>query len=206
MITIVDYGMGNLYSVRNMLRYLGYESIISGDRDVLSKADRLILPGVGNFGEAMKIINESEIRSILDYKVLEGKTPVLGICLGMQLLSGYSEEGECEGLGWIPGEIKKFQLSEQHLKVPHMGWDYIERKEESQLLGNPQEGERYYFVHSYYVRCADRENAVALTEYGIKFDAVIQKENIVGTQFHPEKSHKFGMNILKNFVEKFYVS
>lgn len=206
MVTIVDYGMGNLYSVKNMLKYLGYESIISRDTDVLSKAERLILPGVGNFGEAMRNINESGIRGVLDYKVLEEKTPVLGICLGMQLFSGYSDEGECEGLGWIPGEVKKFELSGQHLKVPHMGWDYIERQEDSQLLEMPLDGERYYFVHSYYVRCSERKNAVALTEYGITFDAVIQRENIVGTQFHPEKSHRFGMNILKNFVEKFYVS
>ncbi len=206
MIAIVDYGMGNLYSVKNMLKYLGYESVVTGNADEIKAADKLILPGVGNFGKAMKIINESGIHDILDRKVMEEKTPILGICLGMQLFLGYSEEGECTGLGWIAGDVKHFELSGQEWKVPHMGWDYIKRQGNSKLLENPAPDERFYFVHSYYATCKDRNNAVAVTEYGITFDSVIQKGNIVGTQFHPEKSHRFGMNILKNFAESFYVS
>lgn len=206
MIAIVDYGMGNLYSVKNMLKYLGYESIVTEKTEEIEKADKLILPGVGNFGKAMSVINESGLHDILDRKVLEEKTPILGICLGMQLFLEYSEEGECAGLGWIAGDVKHFELSGQEWKVPHMGWDYIKRQGHSKLLENPASDERFYFVHSYYVTCKDRNNAAAITEYGITFDSVVQKENIAGTQFHPEKSHKFGMNILKNFAESFYVS
>ncbi|MCM1251805.1 MAG: imidazole glycerol phosphate synthase subunit HisH [Clostridium sp.] len=206
MIVIVDYGMGNLYSVKNMLKYLGYDSVVTDSMNEIEKADRLILPGVGNFGKAMSVINESGLRDILNRKVLEEKIPILGICLGMQLFLEYSEEGNCEGLGWINGDVRRFELDGQGLKIPHMGWDYIERQHDSELLVNPKPDERYYFVHSYYVTCKDRNHAVATTEYGITFDSVIQKENIAGTQFHPEKSHKFGMNILKNFVENFYVS
>lgn len=206
MIVIVDYGMGNLYSVKNMLKYLGYDSMVTGDIAEIAQADKLVLPGVGNFGTAMGNIKESGMQDVLNRKVLKEKTPILGICLGMQLFLEYSEEGECEGLGWISGKVEKFELSQYHLKIPHMGWDYIEKQRESRLLENPIEGERYYFVHSYHVRCEDRNNVIAITEYGIPFDSVIQRENIVGTQFHPEKSHKFGMNILRNFVENFYVS
>lgn len=206
MIVVVDYGMGNLYSVKNMLKYLGYESMITGNVNEILQANRLILPGVGNFGTAMTIIMESGIQDALNQKVLDEKTPILGICLGMQLFLEYSEEGNSEGLGWIPGRVEKFELSQQNLKVPHMGWNYIEKQRESGLLVNSPTDERYYFVHSYHVNCKDRSNVIATTEYGIHFDSIIQRENIVGTQFHPEKSHKFGMNILKNFVENFYVS
>lgn len=206
MIAIVDYGMGNLYSVKNMLKYLGYESIVTGKITEIEAADKLILPGVGNFGKAMSVIKESGLHEILDRKVLEENTPILGICLGMQLLLEYSEEGDCEGLGWIAGDVRRFELSGQEWKVPHMGWDYINRQKESSVLSSPALDERFYFVHSYYATCKDRSHAAATTEYGITFDSVIQKGNIVGTQFHPEKSHKFGMNILKNFVESFYVS
>lgn len=207
MIAIVDYGMGNLYSVKNMLKYLGYESVVTSNIDEILRADKLILPGVGNFGKAMSVIRESKFQDVLNRKVLEEHTPILGICLGMQLLLEYSEEGNCEGFGWIPGTVERFDFSHQtELKIPHMGWNYIEKQRESELLADLSENERYYFVHSYYVKCRNREHVVATTEYGIKFDSIIQKSNIVGTQFHPEKSHRFGMKILKNFAERFYVS
>lgn len=203
MITIVDYGMGNLYSVKNMLKYLGYDSVVTGEAPQIEAADKLILPGVGNFGKAMEVIRQSGLLEVLNRKVLEDKTPILGICLGMQLLLGYSEEGDCAGLGWIPGEVKKFDLSgHPELKVPHMGWDYIEKQKQSPLFAGLAGGERYYFVHSYYVSCQDRSDVAATTEYGISFDSVVQRENIYGTQFHPEKSHRFGMEILENFAKE----
>ena len=202
MITIVDYGMGNLNSVKNMLKYLGYDSIVTGEQEIIRKADKLILPGVGNFGMAMDVIRKSDFLYTLNHKVLEEKTPILGICLGMQLLLEHSEEGDCDGLGWIPGEVKKFEFPDKpQLKIPHMGWDYIEKCKESPLFDGSAVGERYYFVHSYYVRCRNREDATATTEYGIVFDSVVERDNIMGTQFHPEKSHKFGMDILRNFAK-----
>lgn len=207
MLVIVDYGMGNLFSVKNMIKYLGHDSTISGDKQVISQADRLILPGVGNFGSAMQIIRESGMQDILNQKVLVDKVPILGICLGMQLLTEYSEEGDCEGLGWIPGDVTRFRFpDEKEYKVPHMGWDYIHMEHDSELMRDVVKDSRYYFVHSYYVTCKNRANAIATTEYGVKFDSIIQKDNVVGTQFHPEKSHKFGMKILQNFLENFYVS
>lgn len=203
MITIVDYGMGNLNSVKNMLKYLGYDSSVTGDPEMIRGADKLILPGVGNFGMAMEIIRKSDFLDVLNYKVLEEKTPILGICLGMQLLLEHSEEGDCDGLGWIPGEVKKFEFPDKpQLKIPHMGWDYIEQCKDSPLFAGSEGGERYYFVHSYYVRCRNREDAAATTEYGISFDSVVERGNIMGTQFHPEKSHKFGMDILRNFAKE----
>lgn len=203
MITIVDYGMGNLYSVKNMLKYLGYDSMVTGEVSQIEAADKLILPGVGNFGKAMEVIWESGLLEVLNRKVLEDKTPILGICLGMQLLLGHSEEGDCDGLGWIPGEVKKFDLSAYpELKVPHMGWDYIEKQKQSPLFAGSAGGERYYFVHSYYASCRDRGDVAATTEYGISFDSVVQRDNIFGTQFHPEKSHRFGMEILRNFAKE----
>lgn len=207
MLVIVDYGMGNLFSVKNMIKYLGHDSTISGDKQVISQADRLILPGVGNFGSAMQIIRESGMQDILNQKVLVDKVPILGICLGMQLLTEYSEEGDCKGLGWIPGDVTRFRFpDEKEYKVPHMGWDYIHMEHDSELMRDVVQDSRYYFVHSYYVTCKNRANAIATTEYGVKFDSIIQKDNVVGTQFHPEKSHKFGMKILQNFLENFYVS
>lgn len=203
MIAIVDYGMGNLYSVKNMLKYLGYDSEVTGEAARIEAADKLILPGVGNFGKAMEVIRQSGLLEVLNRKVLEDKTPILGICLGMQLLLGHSEEGDCDGLGWIPGEVKKFDLSAHpELKVPHMGWDYIEKQKPSPLFAGLAGGERYYFVHSYYVSCRERDDVAATTEYGIRFDSVVQRENICGTQFHPEKSHRFGMEILGNFAKE----
>ena len=203
MIAIVDYGMGNLYSVKNMLKYLGYDSDVTGEISRIEAADKLILPGVGNFGRAMDVIRQSGLLEILNRKVLEEKTPILGICLGMQLLLEHSEEGDCDGFGWIPGEVKKFCFPDHpELKIPHMGWDYIEKQKESHLFADSTDGERYYFVHSYYVTCRSRADVAATTEYGIRFDSVVQRDNIMGTQFHPEKSHRFGMGILGNFAKE----
>ncbi len=200
---IIDYGMGNLYSIQNMAKYLGHECLISDDRKEIGQADKLILPGVGNFGMAMKELRSRDLISVLNYRVRDEKVPVMGICLGMQLLTDFSEEGQCEGIGWIPAQTRRFAFKGDQLKIPHMGWDYAKVNRKAPIVSNVEERDRYYFVHSYYVTCDRDEFSVAKTEYGIIFDSIIQNGNVVGTQFHPEKSHQFGMKILKNFLEKY---
>ena len=200
---IIDYGMGNLHSIQNMAKYLGYECLISDDRKEIEQADKLILPGVGNFGMAMKELRERDFISVLNSRVQGDKIPIMGICLGMQLLTDFSEEGQCEGLGWIPAQTKRFLFENPQLKIPHMGWDYAAVNRMAPIVNGVSEKDRYYFVHSYYVKCDSDEFAVAKTDYGIIFDSVIQNGNVVGTQFHPEKSHQYGMKILKNFLERY---
>ena len=202
MVTIVDYGMGNLASVKNILRYLGYDSVISGDIKDITQADKLILPGVGHFGRAMEEINKRGMIEILNTQVMDKKVPVLGICLGMQLLLSSSEEGEAEGLGWIPGQVTRFNPADMgELKVPHMGWDYVKVEQNNPIVNGVDDNSRFYFVHSYHAQCENRENCIATTEYGITFDSIIGRDNIYGAQFHPEKSHKFGMQLLNNFLK-----
>ncbi len=204
MVTIIDYGMGNLRSVKNMIRYLGYDSEITNSPAKIAEADKLILPGVGHFGTAMENIERLGIRSALDSAILQKKTPVLGICLGMQLLTSYSEEGECEGLNYISGQTCKFRIEDlQGEKIPHMGWDYVNIKNKVPFMQNVDADYRFYFVHSYYVKCVMECNQVATTTYGVEFDSIIYKENILGAQFHPEKSHRFGMQLMQNFLENY---
>lgn len=202
MITIIDYGMGNLGSVANMFKRIGVESMISSDIDVISQASKILLPGVGAFDTAMEKINELGLIPILNFKALEEKIPIMGICLGMQLLTESSEEGKLKGLGWIPGHVKKFSFEDDKLglKVPHMGWNFIRSNKISNLTKDLPEPSKFYFVHSYYVECQNRGNVIATTEYGFEFDSLISFENIYGAQFHPEKSHKFGMKLLQNFA------
>lgn len=204
MIVIVDYGMGNLRSIKNMIRYLGSDAIISGDSKIIECADKLILPGVGNFGYAMNIINNSDIRKSMDYIALEKKKPLLGICLGMQLLTSYSEEGNCKGLDYIKAETKLYTKQDvQEEKIPHMGWDTVHIQNPVPFVETIDDTDRFYFVHSYYVKCEDKKDCIASTHYGIDVDTIIGHENILGAQFHPEKSHKFGMKLLKNFLERY---
>lgn len=201
MIMIVDYGMGNLGSVFNMFKRIGAESAIVNDPAVLEQADKILLPGVGAFDAAMDRINDSGFREVLDRQVLQHKTPVLGICLGMQLLSDGSEEGNTKGLGWIPADTLKFSFADTpSLKIPHIGWNEVEEKNASPITCNLPADPRFYFVHSYHVKCRDDENVVSTSEYGISFHSIIQKDNIYGAQFHPEKSHKYGMKFLENFA------
>lgn len=200
MISIVDYGMGNLGSVKNMLKHIGVLSQTIDDPEVLERAEKILLPGVGSFDQAMKRIIESGFLEVLNYKVVTEKIPILGICLGMQLLTIGSEEGKLPGLGWIDAQTIRFP-GNSGLKVPHMGWNLVYPATDSPLTKKLPEESRFYFVHSYYVKVASEENSILKTDYGIKFDAAIQKENIYGAQFHPEKSHKFGMQLLKNFAE-----
>ena len=202
MITIVNYGMGNLGSVQNMYKRIGVPSEISGDPAIIAKSTRLLLPGVGAFDAAMQKIADSGLLTVLNKKVLEDKVPTLGICLGMQLLTNSSEEGILQGLGWIPAKTVKFKFApDSKLKVPHMGWNYVFSKKDSPLTDNLPEEPRFYFVHSYFVQCDNEEDVLTTTPYGSDFHSIIQKDNVYGAQFHPEKSHKYGMKLLANFAK-----
>ena len=201
MITIVDYGMGNLASIHNMLNRIGEDSIVTGDSEKIKNSEKLILPGVGSFDAAMLNIKQRNLYDVLEKKAKEDKIPILGICLGMQLLTSSSEEGKEQGFGWIEAQTKKFSLT-QELKVPHMGWNNVTRSnQDSELIMNLSEDSRFYFVHSYFVEVKDQAHSILTCRYGIDFDAGIQKDNIFGVQFHPEKSHKFGLSLLKSFTE-----
>ncbi len=200
MITIVDYGMGNLGSVKNMFRFIGVDCEITNDVQKIADAKKILLPGVGAFDAAMQKINESGLKPVLDKKALEDKVPFLGICLGMQLLTTSSEEGVLPGLGWIPARTVKFNLEDKSLKVPHMGWNTIAVKKQHQLTAVLPEEPRFYFVHSYRVQADNEQDVLATTNYGGAFHSMLQRDNIMGAQFHPEKSHKYGMALLKNFA------
>lgn len=200
MIAVIDYGMGNIASILNMFKRIGNrEVVLTKDAAEIAKADKIMLPGVGAFDSGMKNLQQSSLIPLLNRKALEDKVPVLGICLGMQLLTRGSEEGVEKGLGWIAADTKKFHFSEQAgLKIPHMGWNYIQVKKQSSLIG-PEPGKKFYFVHSFYVKCDQQQDVLATCEYGQSFDCMIQCGNIFGAQFHPEKSHKFGMELFENF-------
>jgi glutamine amidotransferase len=200
MITIVDYGMGNLGSMLNMLKRIGVKACITSELKSISTAEKIVLPGVGSFDAAMKRINNAPgLRDVLDQKALHECIPVLGVCLGMQLLTQSSEEGRLTGLGWIPGQTRRFPR-ENGLKVPHMGWNIANPNAPSPLTHGIEPEPRYYFVHSYFVQVDDPAHSLMRTFYGIEFDSAIGKDNIFGVQFHPEKSHRFGMQILNNFA------
>ena len=199
MITIIDYGLGNLESIVNMFKKLGYESKISQNKEDLLNASKLILPGVGSFDTGMNNLNQRGYTEVLQKKVIHEKTPLLGICLGMQLLANSSEEGKQAGLGWINGRSVKFVHTS--LKVPHMGWNSIKLAKQSTLFDGLDTIRKYYFVHSYHLFCEDKTDVLATSNYGINFTAMLEKGNIYGAQFHPEKSHKYGMEILNQFAK-----
>ncbi|MNJ82789.1 Imidazole glycerol phosphate synthase subunit HisH 1 [compost metagenome] len=205
MVVIVDYGLGNPGSIKNMLRKIGTDSVISSDHQVILTAEKLILPGVGAFDQGMKNLEERGLIPLLNQKVLTEKTPVLGICLGMQLFTRKSEEGTLAGLGWIDAETIRFEPSETEKKfpVPHMGWEYVSGKKDSLLLNEMYEEPKFYFGHSYYVKCSNRDEVILTSHYIHEFDSALQKEKILGVQFHPEKSHKYGMKLLSNFITHF---
>ena len=199
---IIDYGLGNLGSIYNMLDVIGEDSIISDNPQKLHECDRLILPGVGSFDAGMKNLEEKSLINCLKKEVSEGKS-ILGICLGMQLLGRKSEEGSSLGLGLIPFDTVKFSFDKTlKLKIPHMGWDIVTFTQENKLLSEIDGRQRYYFVHSYHAKCDSEKNVLMKCEYGYEFAASVVNENVYGVQFHPEKSHDFGMRLLKNFVEK----
>jgi glutamine amidotransferase len=202
MIVVIDYGIGNLASVHNMFRKIGVRDIsVSGDPEIIRKADKIMLPGVGAFDGGMENLERSGLIPLLNEKVLIQKVPVLGICLGMQMMTARSEEGVRPGLAWIEGKTVKLDPEpDLKLKVPHMGWDYISVKRENPLveIGSVN---RFYFVHSYYVTCDSPKDELATCRFGIDFTCMVNRDNIFGAQFHPEKSLKFGMKLLENFAK-----
>lgn len=207
MIAILNYGLGNLGSIANMFKVIGEKSVITDDIEIIKQADKLILPGVGAFDAGMSQLERRGLISVIQEEVEKGK-PILGICLGMQLLGRKSEEGEKRGLGLIAFDNKKFDFSDlddglkKELKIPHMGWDIVEFKQNIPLLEGIDGSQRYYFVHSYHAVCDDINNIMMTCDYGYEFAAAVCKDNIYGVQFHPEKSHDFGMKILENFARR----
>lgn len=202
MITIIDYQMGNIGSIVNMFKRIGFETRIARERSDVSSATKLILPGVGSFDHGVTNLRKSRMLDEINRRVLQDGIPVLGICLGMQLLTHSSEEGSEPGLGWVDASVRKFAFPEdlRHLKIPHMGWNDVTSAKSDPLIEGLPEGPRYYFVHSYYVTCNDPADVLLKTSYGGEFVSALRKGNIMGVQFHPEKSHKYGMALLKNFA------
>ncbi|MCJ8238701.1 imidazole glycerol phosphate synthase subunit HisH (plasmid) [Rhizobium sp. SSM4.3] len=201
MVTIVDYGVGNIGSILNMIDKVGGRAKATGQLDELLAADKILLPGVGSFDNAMARLSSLGLVDVLKQRASEGAT-VFGICLGMQLLAESSEEGQLKGLGLIPGRVRRFSFDgeNRNLRIPHMGWNRVAAAREHALCRRLDEA-RFYFVHSYYFDCADPADVLLRTSYGNSFASGVNRENIVGVQFHPEKSHRFGMQLLSNFLE-----
>lgn len=203
MIVIVDYGMGNLGSVYKAFKKVTSDIKVSESKKDIEKADKLVLPGVGHFSNGVQKLESFDYIDVLNHKVLEQKKPVLGICLGMQLFAKFSYEGNVEGLNWLDAEVVKFDIDKSlRWKVPHMGWNSINIAKDSLLLNEMTQSELFYFVHSYYMRCFDEKDILGSTKYFHEFTSMVQKDNIIGTQFHPEKSHDRGSKLIRNFVEK----
>lgn len=206
MITIIDYGVGNLLSIRNMLKKAGYrDATISNKEEDIAQAEKLILPGVGHFDYGMHQLRESAFFDTLNKRVQTDKVPILGICLGAQLLTQGSEEGELPGLGWIQARTIRFDSSrmDTSLKIPHMGWGDVKVQKPSKLFENMPEDPRFYFVHSYHLVCDDPSDELVSCTHGYSFVAGVERGNVLGVQFHPEKSHKFGLQLLSNFVNHY---
>ncbi len=202
MITIIDYGMGNLRSVEKIFHRLNIPVQLSADHDEILKAEKLVLPGVGHFSHGMKQLETTGLKKVLTKKVIDDKTPILGICLGMQLMTKHSEEGDQEGLGWVDANTCKFNFETTHLKIPHMGWNTVSVKKHTILSEGIDQENLFYFVHSYFVKCNKEENVLFETNYGTTFTSGFEKDNIIGVQFHPEKSHQSGMRLIQNFLNK----
>ena len=204
MIGIVDYGVGNIQAFLNLFKRIGVEARRVDTREALSVAARLVLPGVGHFDHAMQRLNDSGLRSKLEERVLEAQVPVIGICVGMQMLAHGSDEGITPGLGWVPGRVRAFDTQPQaaQLAMPHMGWNDLQPREGSQLFSRGfEDGTQFYFLHSYFFDAEDKRDVAATAHYGLDFDAVVSRGHIHGVQCHPEKSHHWGEQLLKNFVE-----
>jgi imidazole glycerol-phosphate synthase subunit HisH len=200
-IVIVDYSMGNLNSVQKKLIQLNANVVISSDPIVIAHADKLILPGVGHFEKAIEIMHQKGLWDVLNKSILIDKKPILGICLGMQLMTKFSEEGNVNGLGWIDATVVRFQVQDSlKFKIPHMGWNQIEIKKESLLMNGLTNQSEFYFVHSYHVKTDDKTIVLNETNYETNFVSAFEKEHIFGVQYHPEKSHDSGKLLLNNFL------
>jgi glutamine amidotransferase len=202
MITIIDYKTGNLGSIQNILKRIGEDSVVTSSKSEIASATKLILPGVGAFDTGMRNLAELDLIDVLNKKVINDKIPVLGICLGMQLLSGSSEEGSLPGLGWLDAKTIRFKFKDtMEYKIPHMGWNFIRLHKTGRLFDGMYPNPRFYFVHSFFYKANNIEDVLASTTYEIEFTSAVERDNVLGVQFHPEKSHKFGMKLLKNFVD-----
>lgn len=203
MIVIIDYGLGNIQAFVNVYKGLHIPVRVAKSDSDLSGASKLILPGVGAFDHAMKSFNGSGMRAEVERMVLEEKIPLLGICVGMQMLANSSDEGEEQGLGWVNGKVTAFssQVDSSRFPSPHMGWNDVEAVTGSALFKGLADEARFYFLHSYYFECAGSEQLNATADYGFKFCCAVANKNIYGVQFHPEKSHHFGVQLLRNFAE-----
>jgi len=199
MIVIIDYGMGNLYSVLKAFQRIHKDVVVSSNAEDILKADKLVLPGIGHFKKGMENLKKLGLIELLNKKVIEENTPILGICLGMQLYGNSSEEGNVQGLGWIDAETKRLDPRSK-LKIPHMGWNNVKIEKEDLILSGIDKSEQFYFVHSFHIKCNNANDVLTTTDYGGRFVSAIQKNNIYGMQFHPEKSHDAGLQILRNFV------
>jgi glutamine amidotransferase len=201
MIVVIDYGLGNVRSIYAKIEQMGENVKISHEISDIECAEKIIIPGVGSFDAGMKKLHDLNIVEMLNKKVIHEKIPILGICLGMQLFTQRSEEGRVSGLSYIDAETKKFSFYPlQQQNIPHMGWNTISIGKQSPILHNIDNGSRFYFVHSYHVVCNEPDITTAVTYYGYNFPSIIQKDNIIGVQFHPEKSHRQGIQLLRNFV------
>lgn len=201
-VVVADYGMGNLHSVKKALTRLQINPLISSSPDQLLRADKIILPGVGHFQMAMENLQKRHLDQALHEAVIGKGVPVLGICLGMQLLANSSEEGGMvKGLGWIDAEVVRFRNENTRFKIPHMGWNSIKVTKSSPLMQQIPDGSEFYFVHSYHFRCQDPQDMLNETDYVYPFASAVQKGHIMGAQYHPEKSHDTGLQLLKNFIE-----
>jgi glutamine amidotransferase len=199
-VAVIDYGMGNIGSICKMLRVVGADPIVTSDPAQLATADKLVLPGVGHFDRAMQNLTAAQLVDTLTELVVTRQIPILGVCLGMQLLCGSSEEGSQPGLGYVDARVRRFQPGDGR-KVPHMGWSPLEVARPSPLLEGLDEESRFYFVHSYFVDCANDADVIARSSYGHSFVSAFERGNVKGVQFHPEKSHRFGKQVFRNFVE-----
>ncbi|CAB3880834.1 imidazole glycerol phosphate synthase subunit HisH [Achromobacter sp. SIMBA_011] len=203
MITVVDYGVGNIGALLNMFDYLGIDAQASGDADTIVNAQRLVLPGIGAFDKAMSTLNERNLVTSLNQAVLVKRTPVIGVCLGMQLLARRSDEGVLPGLGWIDADVRRIEVTPQsRLKVPHIGWADIRLASPSSLFPPVEETERFYFDHGYHMVCDNPADVAAVIDYENVLCCAVEHGNISGVQFHPEKSHRFGMRLLQNWAMK----
>ena len=201
MIKIIDYGVGNIKAFVNLYKRLGIEIDIASNYKSLNNASKLILPGVGHFDYAMNKFNESGMMEKVNDLVMNKKVPVLGICVGMQIMAVSSDEGSKKGLGWIDAHVKKIDIKNNNFRLPHMGWNNIIINKNDDILKNLDNNSRFYFLHSYYFNCTNENNIIAFSNYGSNFPSIVRQENIIGIQCHPEKSHEFGEQILKNFFD-----
>ena len=202
MIVVVDYEMGNAGSILNMLAKIGVPAVLTRDPGQIRRAEKLILPGIGAFDEGMDKLESLGLVPVLTDRVLREGTPILGICLGMQLFAGGSEEGSRKGLGWIDGTCERFSTdpSDRDLRIPHMGWNRLGLRKSHAIFGDLDDDARFYFVHSYHVRCRDDDDVLATTSYGVEFVSALSRDRIVGVQFHPEKSLRWGIDLFRRFV------